>query len=981
MARRKQEKYVFNAAARTVKIPAHIEVNDVLTIINVTAGVVIYSLNEIGKGFNPSNPKDHTHPLLGTDPDFPWSIDGVCTFNLEFDTSSMNDDDELLMYIEDERRGLTVRAPDAGLDAIERAKVSTPQTLIDADFEYGLQGSKWTQIGFNAGYPSFSESIETPLPVTGISAVGNLVTVNQNGHDLLVGDAINITGLESQYSGAEGSFVIAQTTANTYQFRAKDSVTGVSLTPYTSVRKATIYDQAALDFASYEQSGTSIVTVSFNTPHGLYPGSPFILVDTAANIQTQEGPFFVKRVVDNLTFEYDCGTVASTGGPINSGVTVYAVSNSIFEQQAFSGGIELSTFYPIIGLEAKRQTKRYFRYQAAKGFNFATGVQFSPSYDIISATYDGSNITVQTSEPHGFQAGVKVALSDIDSVGYNTTVVNYINTDPYTISSISSSTTFVISNFGVGQENDGLDTGIVDATANLGITPKVVAIKWRGAAIRVGMFDDQNGPYWEYNGETLYACIRDSTTVVTGNVDLVNGSNLIQQSAGSTTRFGDQFVAGNRVLIKGQVYEVSEVANSSTMYINPAYRGESSSGSRIALIRDVRIPSSQFNADTIDGNGPSGYYLHPDRIQMLGMQFSWYGAGYIDYQVRGPLGDYITVHRIANANFKNEAYMRTANLPARYEVVTSCRHSKLLTLANAGDTTLTVANADKLFPTDGGVLTLKSNGILEIVSYTSITGNTISGVTRAASYSRYLGGVGNQTFDSIAAQTHPAGSSVQFLGSNIAPKVSHWGSSVILDGGFDEDTGFRFTASRNGLQLSSGTGNSRTALLFRPAPAVSNTLPGLVGERELLNRSRIQLDKIDISLADTTPGALVPRRIEIAGILNPTNALLDPQSITWSAGNTQTYGAALSTGYQPSFVQYNNTEDTAPTGGQILFKYVITESAILDLSNVRELENSFLGGNKLYPNGPEMLAILITNLDTGSDITTDIVLSWKEAQT
>jgi hypothetical protein len=116
MAKRKEEYYVFDASAKTVKIPGHVEVHDLLLINNATKGIVIANQFESGKKFT----KSHSHPAFGTDPDFPYSIDGICTFILEYDTTAMSDDDELSIYIEDERHGLKVRPFDFGTDAIER---------------------------------------------------------------------------------------------------------------------------------------------------------------------------------------------------------------------------------------------------------------------------------------------------------------------------------------------------------------------------------------------------------------------------------------------------------------------------------------------------------------------------------------------------------------------------------------------------------------------------------------------------------------------------------------------------------------------------------------------------------------------------------------------------------------------------------------------------------------------------------------------
>ncbi|MFN9908075.1 MAG: hypothetical protein ACK56F_18405, partial [bacterium] len=99
-----------------------------------------------------------------------------------------------------------------------------------------------------------------------------------------------------------------------------------------------------------------------------------------------------------------------------------------------------------------------------------------------------------------------------------------------------------------------------------------------------------------------------------------------------------------------------------TCHISPPYRGDSFIDSKICLIQDKKIPQENFNFDTIDGKGPSHYNLKTDgdalkKMQMFGIQYSWYGAGYIDYALRGPLGEWIIAHRISNNNKNTEAYM------------------------------------------------------------------------------------------------------------------------------------------------------------------------------------------------------------------------------------------------------------------------------------------------------------------------------------
>jgi len=982
MARRKEEKYLFDASTRQVSIPGHVNTNDMLTIINVTDNIVIQSL-EPGKGITN---REHFHPLIGTDPNFAWSIDGYCVFTLEYDTTAMDDADELLIFVEDERKGLTIRPYDAAVDGIERMKVSQPETLIDADFEYGLQDSKWQNLGYNNGYPSFSEGIGLPLDLSGGSISSNgaspnsTITVNAPGQALAVGDAVVVKGLQEGKSLAEGAFVVVTSdNVNNFAYQAKGLVTGANLeSSFTSVREAAIFDQAGLDIAQYSSTAGQVnVTLTFNTPHGLIPGTPFILVDTAANIQTEEGPFFVNEVVDDLTIIYDSGQTQA-GNTVNSGLFLYAVSNASFTHRPFDGGVELSSFYPIAGLEAKRQSRRYFRYQAGKSINFASGTLFCPSLDITSIFTDAAGImSVTTERPHGFQAGVKVALSDIVSTGYNSPIDDYVYT-PYTVTGVTDDDTFQIDIISepLNSSLPNVSSITLNAAATLGISPKVTATNWTAGAVRSGMFDDANGMFWEYDGNELFAVIRSSTTQVTGTVTLTNNSNLVQ---GTGTRFGEQLTAGDKLFIKGQVYTIAAVRDANNVNINPAYRGVSTpagSVDKISMVRETRVRSSDFNFDTLDGDGPSGYFLHPDRMQMLGIQWSWYGAGYVDFQCRGPLGDYITAHRMPHANFSTEAYMRTGNLPARYEIITGCRNLKTSTNTGTGTGPLSVTNASE-FPSSGTIAIKSLDGgsvKTELIEYDGSNATQLgtNSVTRATSYSRFLAG-STRTFQGTGTPIdHPANSSIQLVSTNMAPQVSHWGSSVIMDGGFQEDKGFTFTASRFGISL--GTGVTTGILLFRQAPAVSDTLVGLVGERELINRSRVELSTIALNNVNTAGSGSV----EITGVLNPSN--IDPLAVVWENANQEGYGG-IQTGFQPTFAQYNlPTNPTSIADGEVLFKFICAENTnTFSLENVKELQNSILGGNGRYPNGPDLLAVVVSNKSPNTTVC-DVVLTWKEAQ-
>ena len=55
------------------------------------------------------------------------------------------------------------------------------------------------------------------------------------------------------------------------------------------------------------------------------------------------------------------------------------------------------------------------------------------------------------------------------------------------------------------------------------------------------------------------------------------------------------------------------------------------------------------------------------------------------------------------------------------------------------------------------------------------------------------------------------------------------------------------------------------------------------------------------------------------------------------------------------------------------------ERADLDLSQLKELTNTTLGGRGTFPNGPDVLAINVFKT-TGTDVNANIILRWSEAQ-
>jgi len=590
------------------------------------------------------------------------------------------------------------------------------------------------------------------------------------------------------------------------------------------------------------------------------------IVLTSANHQLVTGPHVVASVPSSTSIRY----YARTTGTINvdsQGLTgvIYARPDAFFTHRPFDGGVQLGTGNPSHGAQAIRQSKKYIRYQSGKGMMYTTGGLFAPSYNISAATADGltvnSLITFTTDDTdHGLQAGAEIEIIGMVSFEYN---------GDYTVDSIVDARRFRVR------------AGVVlsSLTGTLGVDAKLVLKRWHGASVKIGAFDEQNGLFYQYDGQEMSLVKRSSTNQLTGTVAINTDSNLV---TGTGTRFQDQLKVGDKVVIRGMSHIVTGITSQTSMTMAPDWRGANSiTGARMAITEDTYIPQREWNLDPIDGNGPSGYNILPWRMQMLGMQYSWYAAGFIEWMLRGADGKFVFLHRLRNSNVNTEAYMRTANLPVRYEVENRSAVSKLSATVTSVQSTLPLTDASR-FPTNGIVYVDN-----ELISYSGKSGNVLTNCTRAASMNAFTAGQ-NRTVTGGPASSHSVDAGVQLVSCTASPTISHWGSALLTDGRFDEDRGYLFNYAATGLSVGL---TKQTAFLIRLAPSVSNALVGDLGERDLLNRAQLLLNEISVT-SDTGSGSII-----IEGILNPRNYPTNPTLITWTGL------ASSGAGGQPSFAQ------------------------------------------------------------------------------
>ena len=662
-------------------------------------------------------------------------------------------------------------------------------------------------------------------------AIGDVLVVDQLGSDT------NAT-IQVLTVAPGGAVLTTSTLGTTITAPAKDFISAFTMSAVTTAQIADA--NGGISF-----SAISTIQVSFPTAHGFIPGDTITtqITSTGTGAQLAAGAYFVEQVPTALTLRY----TARAPGSIDNTLTgnLYGRPDSFFIHRPFDGGVQLGTGGPAHGAAAIRMSKKYIRYQSGKGVMYNTGALFAPSYDLRSMTASGtavgSVITITTDDTdHGCQVGGNITISGITTSGYNG---NYVVTD------IITERIFSV----IASQPLGATTAILSSQSQMSVR------SWHGATIRAGIFDDQNGMFWQYDGQRMAVVKRSSTFQVAGTISIAANSNLI---TGANTRFTQQLAAGDRIVIRGMSHVVSQVTSDTSMTVTPDFRGVVDiAGVKCNKTQDLIVPQENFNLDTLNGSGQSGYNIDVTKMQMIGIQHTWYGAGFIDFMLRGSDGNYVFAHRFRNSNYNTEAYMRSGNQPVRYEVINEGAKDKLASAMTSSQTTIPLENA-YWFPTSGTVM-IDS----ELIRFTGNTGTTLTGCTRAATLTQFVAG-SQRSFTGGVAATHAAASGVVLVSNTITPNISHWGSAFLLDGQFDSDRGYLFNYAATGVSTSV---DKVTAFLIRLAPSVSNAQIGDLGEKELLNRAQFLLSNIAITT-------------------DPVSSVDPFTGNTWSSGGTATSG-------------------------------------------------------------------------------------------
>jgi hypothetical protein len=376
---------------------------------------------------------------------------------------------------------------------------------------------------------------------------------------------------------------------------------------------------------------------------------------------------------------------------------------------------------------------------------------------------------------------------------------------------------------------------------------------------------------------------------------------------------------------------------------------------------------------------------------MAYIDYSWYGAGKIRFGFKTASGEVQYVHEFIHNNFMLESYFRSGNLPTRYEVTTYANPTYIPFLFHWGTSvimdgkfdddkaylfsqqsqTLSVAGTtaksfgSKAINTTPNTITVSTHGFTsgDAVTFVGLTANGQTGsdvqnptITAQAAYSGSATTlINNSTLyvravDANTISLHPTFSDATATGgTNIIDLTSQGNSQYTY-----------YLYPLGSSNNSSGT-NYQPLLSIRLSPSVSSGLVGKLGDRDVINRMQLRLSELAISTTS----------------LVDVKVLINPRLNNLNFNNSSV----------PSLTQYiQHTLNDTVSGGTQIYNFRAaggasnTEgSTTVDIGELYEIGNSILGGDSVFPDGPDILTIAVARL-TGNTTLSSAKLSWTEAQ-
>jgi hypothetical protein len=773
---------------------------------------------------------------------------------------------------------------------------------------------------------------------------GEVVTYTPDGTSMLTDETDNVFNVISTGTNTIKLAVSADSAVNNIETGLSAQTGTHSLKARSLIKSITGAGLITFEAGSIEitGSGTSFLTTFKRFDQIYVKGNDYVYALTVRDIQTDEK----LRV-----FDAPEETVA-VASPYYFTTQIMLRPDGYSLHKSFDGGVDI-TAGTSPDSKIVRQSRKYFRYQSGKGIQNSLAINFNPPRVLRSLIKSETDTaTVNTQEQHNLKVGDLVTIAGAET--------GPLSNNPY-------NGTFAVSETPSPFSFSYQMSEVPDEAKASGF-PTYVRNGWQDSYVRAGMFDDQNGFFFEYDGSELACVVRSSTLQLAGSVTATRNSQVIQ---GNDTSFTTQVTKGDKVVIRGQSYKIVEVSSDLRMVVQPAYRGITSKGIKVTKTIDRRVPQRDWNIDTANGQGPSGFKLDTTKLHMCYADYSWYGAGKVRFGFKDREGHIRYMHEFVHNNRLGESYFRSGNLPGRYEIENGPAATTAPTLFHFGTSII----MDGRFDDDKAYLFSRNSK-----PFAFTNGASRSFASNAESTFDVITLNGSRVFvygipcTEANATATVVGSQITVSGSTILPEGTYV-TQVKLDGA----TSKVFT-SYPATNTEPGTANiaSASTLLngevtpieldqpiplvsLRLSPSVDSALTGAVGEREIINRMQLRLRQAGITTS---------KDVEIFLILNAIPSKADFQ------------GAE-----SPSLSQIIDHDhgDTLDGGTTIYSVKGSAGSLDIALEELLELGNSILGGDGIFPNGPDLLTLAVQPQST-SDISGSNPffvtgkLSWSESQ-
>jgi len=805
------------------------------------------------------------------------------------------------------------------------------------------------------------------IPVQSFTFSGLNPTVDTNTDEIDLGSNHNlVTGEKITYNANGNSSILPSGVTDTFAI-----VTGrQTLSIASSYIDATINQKVGL----INRSGNHILT-SNNIIKGIKGAGTLTTEGGTKNVQgvgsnflvnfkkfdkiwVDNGAFAQPFTVNNVTSPTTLTLFEDVPSTITGAQYYYATQLSLRPDgynlhKPFDGGVDI-TAGTSPNSKIVRQSRKYFRYQSGKGIQNSFAINFNPPKivkELIRAS--GANATVNTQEAHNLSVGDQViiagAATDVGVNTYNGSFAVTATPDPFTFSYTMSGT---------------------PTDTRAGGFPTYVRLGWTDSFVRAGMFDDQNGFFYEYDGQKLYAVRRSSTLQISGNVNTTRGSQVI---TGVGSSFTSQLALNDYVVIRGQSYLVVGLNSDTRMIVQPPYRGIDAINVKATKTIDTKVPQDQWNIDRADGNGMFGFDLDIRKIQMAYADYSWYGAGKVRFGFKDQKGHIRYFHEFKHNNKLDESYFRSGNLPARYEITNGPSPTTAPTLFHFGTSVIMDGTFDddkayqftgqsKQFAfTNTGITGVATNGgstfdqitlngqrvfVYKMpMNTTNVTDAKVgmviedsTGAIPVPTYVTQIKDLGTGTTEIYTAypalQTDPTGAAGYpdvTTGSNI-----NFGDRQALD-------------------------DYIPLISVRLAPSVDSGLTGVLGEREIINRMQLALKSASVT---------TDRDVDVFVILNAL-----PSRLEYEKAPTPSLSQLIS----------HRAEDSLLNATVIYAAKSAAGSLEIELSELLEVGNSILGGDGVFPAGPDLVTLAVQPQDTtgisfASPFRVSGKLGWAESQ-